>query len=115
MRRGERQFTDEGWAVVLHSTDAELEIMLAGLLLARQKFGPGIDPLGSEDFLERTVMLSVEHRLDVRFRDAALEARWLNLMPLQAQQEELLRAEQKARSVQLQRMVSEPQQPQPKP
>ncbi|WP_343675912.1 TraI/MobA(P) family conjugative relaxase [Paraburkholderia heleia] len=118
LRRGERQFTDEGWAVVFRSNDAESDIMLAGLLLARQKFGRDIDVQGNEDFRERTVRLAVEHRVDVRFGDAMMEAQRLNLIRLLAQQEEAerLRAAQKARSVQpRQRMVSEPSGLAPKP
>jgi hypothetical protein len=118
LRRGARQFTDEGWVVVFRSNDTEPDIMLAGLLLARQKFGRDIDVQGSEDFRERTVRLAVEHRVDVRFGDAMMEAQRLNLIRLLAQQEEAerLRAAQKAKSVQpRQRMVSEPPAPAPKP
>lgn len=118
LRQGERQFTDEGWALVFRSNDAESDIMLAGLLLARQKFGRDIDVQGSEDFRERTVRLAVGHRVDVRFGDAMMEAQRLNLIRLLAQQEDAkrLRAAQKVRSMQLpQRMVSEPPRPAPKP
>jgi hypothetical protein len=89
--------------------------MLTGLLLARQKFGPRIDVTGGDDFRERTVMLAVEHRLDIRFGDAALEARRLSLVRLMQQQEELARAVQKARSMPPQRTVSEPRRPERKP
>ncbi|MBR8393953.1 relaxase/mobilization nuclease domain-containing protein [Burkholderia cenocepacia] len=118
LREGARQFTDEGWAVVFRSNDAESDIMLAGLLLARQKFGWDIDVQGSEDFRERTVRLAAEHRVDIRFGDAMMEAQRLNLISLLAQQEEAerLRAAHKARSMQPpQRMVSKPPRPAPKP
>lgn len=116
LRQGERQFTDEGWAVAFRSNDAESDTMLAGLLLARQKFGSDIDVQGNERFRERTVLLVVEHRLDIRFGGAALEARRLKLMHLQERQEELLRAAQKMRAMQPpQRMAGEPPRPAPKP
>ncbi|EIF28987.1 relaxase/mobilization nuclease [Burkholderia sp. Ch1-1] len=117
LRQGARQFTDEGWAVVFRSNDAEPDIMLAGLLLARQKFGRDIDVQGSEDFRERTVRLAVEHRVDVRFGDAMMEAQRLNLIRLLAQQEEAerLRAVQKAKPLPPQRVVSEPPRPAPRP
>ncbi|PYE21310.1 hypothetical protein C7410_115153 [Paraburkholderia silvatlantica] len=114
-RQGERQFTDEGWALVFRSNEAESETMLAGLLLARQKFGPDIDVQGSENFRARTVMVVVEHRLDIRFGDAVLEAQRLKLLNLQAQQEELLRAARKARTAQSRRTARDPQRPPPKP
>ncbi|MBB2984577.1 MAG: TraI/MobA(P) family conjugative relaxase [Paraburkholderia tropica] len=115
LHQGERQFTDEGWAVAFRSYDPEADVMLAGLLLARQKFGPDIDVKGGEDFRERTVRLAVEHHLDVRFGDAALEARRLTLTRLQQQQEERLRAIQQAQSRPVQRRVNEPSRPAPKP
>jgi Relaxase/Mobilisation nuclease domain/Large polyvalent protein-associated domain 7 len=115
LREGGRQFTDEGWRVVFSTSDAEWDAMLTGLLLARQKFGPRIDVTGGDDFRERTVMLAVEHRLDIRFGDAALEARRLSLVRLMQQQEELARAVQKARSMPPQRTVSEPRRPERKP
>jgi hypothetical protein len=60
-------------------------------------------------------MLAVEHRLDIRFGDAALEARQMSLVRLMQQQEELARAVQKARSLPPQRTVSEPRRPERKP
>lgn len=107
LQRGERQFTDEGWAVVFRSNDAESDAMLAGLLLARQKFGPDVDVKGSANFRERTVRLAIENRLDIRFGDTALEARRLELVRLQ-QQQERLRSLQKTRTVQPQRTAGGP-------
>lgn len=117
LHQGARQFTDEGWALVFRSNDAEADIMLAGLLLARQKFGRDIDVQGSEDFRERTVRLAVEHRVDVRFGDAMMEAQRLNLIRLLAQREEAerLRAVQKAKPLPPQRVASEPPRPAPSP
>ncbi|MBN3808154.1 TraI/MobA(P) family conjugative relaxase [Paraburkholderia sp. Ac-20347] len=74
-RRGERQFTDEGYRIAFGSHDAQLDVMLAGLLLARQKFGRHIDVGGNEHFLERTAMLAALYHVDVRFGDPRLEAR----------------------------------------
>jgi hypothetical protein len=85
LRRSARQFTDEGWAVVFESNAAQWDTMLAGLLLARQKFGPRIDVTGSEDFRERTAELVVTQRLDLTFGDEALEVRRLQLIHLQQQ------------------------------
>ena len=59
--------------------------MLAGLLLARQKFGPRINVSGSEDFRKRTAVLVVAQRLDIMFDDEVLEASRLQLMRLQLQ------------------------------
>ncbi|CAM2194909.1 Relaxase/mobilization nuclease [Paraburkholderia kururiensis] len=87
LRDGTRRFTDEGWGVVFDSNDARWDTMLAGLLLARQKFGSHIDVTGSEDFRERTAVLAVAYRLDVTFGDDALEARRLLLAQVQAQQQ----------------------------
>jgi hypothetical protein len=65
--------------------------------------------------LSISVRLAVEHRLDIRFGDAALEARQMSLVRLMQQQEELARAVQKARSMPPQRTVSEPRRPERKP
>ncbi|HDR9880343.1 TraI/MobA(P) family conjugative relaxase [Burkholderia cenocepacia] len=83
LRDGARQFTDEGWGVVFGSNAAQWDAMLAGLLLARQKFGSQIDVSGNDDFRERTVTLAVAHRLDIAFGDDALEARRLQLVQAQ--------------------------------
>jgi hypothetical protein len=115
LHRGERQFTDEGWSVVFDSNAAQWDTMLAGLLLARQKFGPRLDVSGSEDFRERTVVLVVGQRLDITFGDDQLEARRLELIRVQQQQEKLARGIQEARSMPSQRTVSEPPRPEQKP
>ena len=87
LRHGERQFTDEGWGVVFGSNAAQWDAMLAGLLLARQKFGSQIDVSGNDDFRERTVVLAVTYRLDVTFGDDILEARRLQLVQAQRQRD----------------------------
>ena len=113
LHQGARQFTDKGWAVVFRSNDAESDIMLA-----RQKFGRDIDVQGSEDFRKRTVRLAVEHRVDVRFGDAMMEAHRVNLIRLLAQREEAerLRAAQRTRPAPPpQRVVGEPPRPAPRP
>ncbi|WP_321891863.1 TraI/MobA(P) family conjugative relaxase [Paraburkholderia tropica] len=90
-RRGERQFTDEGYRVVFSSQNVELDVMLAGLLLARQKFGRHIDVSGNAHFLERTAMLAALYHLDVRFGDPALEARRQMLVDERDEREKWLR------------------------
>ncbi|WP_199543105.1 TraI/MobA(P) family conjugative relaxase [Paraburkholderia kururiensis] len=92
LREGTRQFTDEGWGVVFDSDGAQWDTMLAGLLLARQKFGPQIDVTGSEAFRERTAVLAVTCRIDVTFGDEALEARRLQLARAQRQREHVREA-----------------------
>ncbi|PYE16569.1 relaxase/mobilization nuclease-like protein [Paraburkholderia silvatlantica] len=94
LRQGEQQLTDEGWRVVFDSNDARQDAMLTGLLLARQKFGPHIDVTGSEDFRQRSAMLVVKYRLDIRFGDTALEAVRLALIR-EREQEAVARARQK--------------------
>ncbi|WP_343669720.1 TraI/MobA(P) family conjugative relaxase [Paraburkholderia heleia] len=94
LRQGEQQLTDEGWRVVFESNDARQDAMLTGLLLARQKFGPYIDVTGSEDFRQRSAMLVVKYRLDIRFGDTALEAMRLALIR-ERRQEAVARARQK--------------------
>ncbi|WP_213297204.1 TraI/MobA(P) family conjugative relaxase [Paraburkholderia sacchari] len=84
---GERQFVDEGWRVRFHSNDAQRDTMLAGLLLARQKFGSQIDVTGSEHFRERTAALAATYRLDITFGDVALEAMRLALIREQQERE----------------------------
>lgn len=74
-RRGERQFTDEGHRIVFRSDNVQLDVMLAGLLLSRQKFGRHIDVSGDERFRERSATLAALYHLDIRFGDARLEAR----------------------------------------
>jgi hypothetical protein len=78
--QGDRQFVDEGWRVLFYSNDVQRDPMLAGLLLARQKFGSRIDVTGSEHFRERTAELAVTYRLDITFGDVALEAMRLGLI-----------------------------------
>ncbi len=115
LHRGERQFTDEGWSVVFDSNAAQWDTMLAGLLLARQKFGPHLDVSGSEGFRERTVVLVVAQRLDITFGDDQLEARRLELIRVQQQREKLARGIQEARSTLPQRKVSDRPRPEQKP
>lgn len=84
---GDRQFVDEGWRVLFYSNDVQRDTMLAGLLLARQKFGSRIDVTGSERFRERTAVLAATYRLDITFGDVALEATRLTLIREQDQRE----------------------------
>ncbi|HEM7879390.1 relaxase/mobilization nuclease domain-containing protein [Burkholderia contaminans] len=101
LRHGARQFTDEGWGVVFGSNAAQWDAMLAGLLLARQKFGPQIDVSGNDDFRERTVMLAVAYRLDVTFGDDILEARRMQLVQVQRRRDQ-------ARAQEAQRTPAQP-------
>ncbi|WP_434715361.1 TraI/MobA(P) family conjugative relaxase [Paraburkholderia sp. A3RO-2L] len=99
---GERQFVDEGWRVRFHSNDVQRDTMLAGLLLARQKFGSRIDVTGSEHFRERTAVLAATYRLDITFGDVALEATRLALVREQRQREN-------ARAIQTPHPVAQPE------
>ncbi|WP_421073648.1 TraI/MobA(P) family conjugative relaxase [Paraburkholderia sp. A2WS-5] len=84
---GERQFIDEGWRILFDSNDVQRAAMVAGLILARQKFGSQIDVTGSEHFRERTAALAATYRLDITFGDVALEAMRLALIREQRQRE----------------------------
>lgn len=90
---GGRQFVDEGWRVLFDSNEVQTDTMLAGLLLARQKFGSRIDVTGSGNFRERTAVLAATYRLDITFGDVALEAARLALVREEQQRENSRAAE----------------------
>jgi hypothetical protein len=66
-------FTDSGRQVAFSSYQPDTDAMLAGLLLAREKFGRTLDVVGETAFGTKTVQLVVEYRLNIRFGDAELE------------------------------------------
>lgn len=70
----EHIFTDSGRQVAFSSYQPGSDAMLAGLLLAREKFGRTLEVVGNAAFGAKTVQLVVEHRLNIRFGDALLEA-----------------------------------------
>jgi hypothetical protein len=115
LRQGERQLTDEGWGIVFASDAAQWDIMLAGLLFARQKFGPCIDVSGSEDFRERTAVLVVAQRLDITFDDDTLEARRLQLVKVKQQQARTAQKTPSATPSQRTASRSPESRPEPKP
>jgi hypothetical protein len=108
LRDNERHFTDEGWAVVFASQTVQQNAMLAGLLLARQKFGPALKVTGSENFRNQTVALVVANRLDITFDDADMEAQRIRLIQLQ-------QAQAKAQRERVQKTTEPVRQPQPDP
>ncbi|HKU00274.1 MAG TPA: TraI/MobA(P) family conjugative relaxase [Paraburkholderia sp.] len=117
LREGEWQFVDEGWRILFNSHEVPGDTMLAGLLLAHQKFGSGIDVTGNEHFRERTAVLAATHRLDITFGDAALEATRLALIREQRERENV-RATQTPQPVAQPEWVagsSPEREPQPRP
>jgi hypothetical protein len=67
-------FTDSGRRIAFRAQQPAQDAVLAGLLLARQKFGAPLNVVGEADFREKIVQMAVEHQLDVRFGDPVLEA-----------------------------------------
>jgi len=78
-QQDEHVFTDLGRQVAFSSYQPDTDAMLAGPLLAREKFGHRLDVVGDAAFGTKTVQLVVEHRLNIRFGEAALEAQRLAL------------------------------------
>jgi hypothetical protein len=66
--RGQRiAFTEHG--------KGDRQAALAGLLLAREKFGQTLDVKGDQEFKDFMLSLAVDNKLDVKFSDPAMEAR----------------------------------------
>ncbi|MEK6291020.1 MAG: TraI/MobA(P) family conjugative relaxase [Paraburkholderia tropica] len=115
LRDGERRFTDEGWAVVFASQSVQRDAMLAGLLLARQKFGSHLNATGDADFRAQTVALVVANQLDITFDDAGMEAQRMRLIQLQQAQEKAQPVQKTAEAVRRQRPDPIPRKSEPEP
>jgi len=66
-------FTDSGQRVAFNSHQPSHDAMLAGLLLAREKFGPNLNVVGDAEFKTRAVQLAVTYQIHVMFGDSEME------------------------------------------
>ncbi len=87
----EHVFTDSGRRIAFSAQQPRQDAVLAGLLLARQKFGAALNVAGDADFKTKAVQLAVEHQLDIRFGDPVLEAQRQALELARKQTEDALR------------------------
>jgi len=67
-------FVDHGRHLLLekNASDDE-EIILAALLLAREKYGSSFDLTGSAEFKRRAIEVMVKHKIDATLKDSQLE------------------------------------------
>jgi len=72
---GRDAFTDHGRQLMFSKgSEQERDAVAAGLMLARQKFGPELTVTGSVEFKKLAVETAVARGMDVRFADQSLEA-----------------------------------------
>lgn len=76
---GHAVLRDEGRHLAVLEPDSD-EAILAGLLLAREKFGTGLTLTGSAEFQHRAVAVAAAHGISIKFVDPNLEAMRLQLL-----------------------------------
>lgn len=88
--RGQSILRDEGRHLAVLDENSE-DAIVAGLLLAREKFGSNLTLTGSADFQRRAVEVAVANGISVKFTDPQLEAMRLQLVSEKRQAERPVR------------------------
>lgn len=88
--RGQPILRDEGRHLAVLDENSE-DAIVAGLLLAREKFGSNLTLTGSADFQRRAVEVAVANGIAVKFTDPQLEAMRLQLVSEKRQAERPVR------------------------
>ena len=115
--KGQSLFIDEGRNLAIVDPEKQSTRQIAAALaVAQHKFGTVIEVTGNDEFKQRAIEAAVEHEINIRFSDPAMEAQRVQMIEAKlqaerdaqrAQREQQQRAEQEVAKVQAQEQAAE--------